>query len=161
MKHRWSEKTRQPNGDSRKICTREGCEIVCVSCHGCDDHGRPDHWKKWFRGSEQIQVGGATPACEAVDAKIINVPLAPKPADVPAQPTAAPLGARRARVLTTETLREHAALQARIETCGDLTRGFFGDPPPGRSALDRLRSLEQGARSAAVANSAEQGACDG
>ncbi|BAR61780.1 hypothetical protein [Bradyrhizobium diazoefficiens] len=66
MKHKWSEKTRAPNGDSRKVCTREGCEIICVSCHGVDNHGRQDHWKEWWRGSERIQVGGATPVCEAV-----------------------------------------------------------------------------------------------
>lgn len=66
MKHRWSEKQRQPNGDSRKVCTRDGCEIVCQSCHGVDIHGRQDHWNVWYRGSEKIQVGGATPVCEAV-----------------------------------------------------------------------------------------------
>jgi hypothetical protein len=42
----------------------------------------------------------------------------------------------RGRVLSTEVLRDHAALVARIQVCGDLTRGWFGDPPPGRSALD-------------------------
>ncbi|QDP20686.1 cytochrome C [Bradyrhizobium cosmicum] len=66
-RHKWSEKVRQPNGDSRRICTREGCDIVCVSCHGIDAHGRQDHWKEWWRGSEKIQVGGLTPACEPVE----------------------------------------------------------------------------------------------
>lgn len=67
MKHKWSEKTRAPNGDSRKICLREGCETVCVSRHEIDRNGRGHHWKEWFRGSERIQVGGNTPACEPVE----------------------------------------------------------------------------------------------
>jgi hypothetical protein len=67
VKHKWSEKTRAPNGNSRKACTREGCEIVCVSCHDIDAHGRQSHWKEWFRGTEKIQTDGATPACEAVE----------------------------------------------------------------------------------------------
>ncbi|MFK4622547.1 hypothetical protein ABIF50_005853 [Bradyrhizobium diazoefficiens] len=66
MKHKWSEKTRAPNGDSRKVCEREGCEIVCVSCHRVDAHGRQDHYKEWWRGTEKIRVGGATPGREAV-----------------------------------------------------------------------------------------------
>ncbi|MGX0963180.1 hypothetical protein AB7M63_003629 [Bradyrhizobium japonicum] len=65
-RHKWSERTRRPNGDSRKACTREGCEIVCVSCHDTDEHGRQTHIKEWWRGTEKIQVGGNTPACEAV-----------------------------------------------------------------------------------------------
>ncbi|WP_439363101.1 cytochrome C [Bradyrhizobium sp. DASA03005] len=67
MKHKWSDKTRAPNGDSRKVCTHEGCEIVCVSCHRIDDHGRKYHHKEWWRGSQKIQVGGSTPACEAAE----------------------------------------------------------------------------------------------
>ncbi|WP_441268696.1 cytochrome C [Bradyrhizobium sp. 215_C5_N1_1] len=70
MKHKWSEKTRQPNGDSRKICTREGCEIVCVSRHETDERGWPQHWKEWFCGTKKIQVGGNTPACNAVEVEV-------------------------------------------------------------------------------------------
>lgn len=66
MKHKWSEKVRAPNGDSRKVCEREGCEIICVSCHDVDDHGLSKHWKVWFRGTEKIQRDGNVPACEAV-----------------------------------------------------------------------------------------------
>ncbi|MGY4288870.1 hypothetical protein ACVWXO_008090 [Bradyrhizobium sp. LM2.7] len=65
---------------------------------------------------------------------ILSVPLAVAAAPAPAQAPAAPMPMRR--VVLTEALRKAAAMQARIETCGDLTRGFFGDPPPGRSALD-------------------------
>lgn len=64
--------------------------------------------------------------------RIVVVPLAPKPA-----PPTLETFAQRGRVLSTEALREDAALRARIEICGDLTRGYFGDPPPGRSALDQ------------------------
>lgn len=67
MKHKWSEKTRAPNGDSRKICEREGCDVVCVSRHAIDPHGRQEHWKEWFRGTERIQRGGSTPECEPVE----------------------------------------------------------------------------------------------
>lgn len=67
MNHKWSEKTRQPNGDSRKVCTREGCEIVCVSCHDISTNGQQRHWKEWYRGSEKFQVGGKTPVCELVE----------------------------------------------------------------------------------------------
>ncbi|WP_409188424.1 cytochrome C [Bradyrhizobium sp. RDM4] len=66
MKHKWSEKVRAANGDSRKVCERDGCEMVCVSCHDVDAHGREQHWKEWFRGTEKVQVGGLTPACEPV-----------------------------------------------------------------------------------------------
>jgi len=66
VNHKWSEKQRQPNGDSRKVCTRDGCEIICLSCHEISANGQQRHWKVWYRGSEQIQVGGATPVCEAV-----------------------------------------------------------------------------------------------
>lgn len=67
MKHKWSEKVRAPNGDSRKVCERGGCEIICVSRHDVDSHGREQHWKEWFRGTDKIQTGGATPACEPVE----------------------------------------------------------------------------------------------
>ncbi|MGM4955674.1 SANT/Myb-like DNA-binding domain-containing protein [Bradyrhizobium barranii] len=63
---------------------------------------------------------------------VVNVPLAAKPAKLPPPPFVP-----RGRVATTEALRDAALLQARIETCGDLTRGYFGDPEPGRSALDQ------------------------
>lgn len=66
MKHKWSEKTCLPNGDSRKVCTREGCEIVCLSCHDVDDHGRQQHFKRWYRGTEFLRRDGSVPACEAV-----------------------------------------------------------------------------------------------
>jgi hypothetical protein len=67
-RHKWSEKIRLPDGSSRRVCAREGCEIICISCHDVDSHGREQHWKEWFRGTEKIQVGGNTPACEAVAA---------------------------------------------------------------------------------------------
>jgi len=38
-----------------------------------------------------------------------------------------------------DALRERAELQLRIAERG-LTAGFFGDPPPGRSALDERRA---------------------
>lgn len=67
-RHKWSEKTRARNGDSRKVCTREGCEIVCVSRHEINSSGLRHHWKEYFRGTERIQRGGnTTPACEAVE----------------------------------------------------------------------------------------------
>lgn len=81
---------------------------------------------------------------------IVNVPLAPKPAPVPA-PAPAPAVERR-RMPSLDHLRERAELQLRIDRQG-LTAGFFGDPPPGRSALDKRSALEQGVRSAPVANS--------
>lgn len=65
-RHKWSEKTRAPNGDSRKVCTREGCEIICVSRHRIAPNGQQDHYKEWFRGSSRIQIGGNTPLCEAL-----------------------------------------------------------------------------------------------
>lgn len=64
--------------------------------------------------------------------RVINVPLPVKPA-----PVAAPRFVPRGRVLSTDVLRDAARLHARIETSGDLSRGYFGDPPPGRSALDQ------------------------
>lgn len=40
MKHRWSEKTCSPDGhSSRRVCEREGCEIVCVSRNEIDERG--------------------------------------------------------------------------------------------------------------------------
>jgi hypothetical protein len=65
MNHKWSEKTRAPNGDSRKVCERDGCEIICVSRHEINRNGLEHHWKEWFRGTARIQRGGNTPACEA------------------------------------------------------------------------------------------------
>ncbi|MHB0784416.1 lipocalin/fatty acid-binding family protein [Bradyrhizobium sp. 5.13L] len=69
MNHRWSEKVRGDDGhSSRKVCQRDGCEIVCISRHETDERGFPQHWKEWFRGTELIRRGGNTPACEAVEA---------------------------------------------------------------------------------------------
>ncbi len=66
MKHKWSDKVRSDDGhSSRKVCEREGCEIICVSRHEFNG-GREEHWKEWFRGTELIRRGGSTPACEAV-----------------------------------------------------------------------------------------------
>ncbi|MBR0882364.1 hypothetical protein ABIF65_003339 [Bradyrhizobium japonicum] len=79
MNHKWSEKTRAPNGDSRKVCTREGCEIVCVSRHRIEPNGRQDHYKEWFRGSARIQIGGNTPACEAVEVRAGTAAAAVQP----------------------------------------------------------------------------------
>lgn len=67
-RHKWSEKTGSDDGhSSRKVCTREGCEIVCVSRHEAGARGFEEPWKEWFRGTELIRRGGATPACEAVE----------------------------------------------------------------------------------------------
>ncbi|MDI3559587.1 cytochrome C [Bradyrhizobium sp. Arg816] len=71
MKHKWSEKVRSPDGhSSRKVCERDGCEIICVSRHETDERGWPQHWKEWFCGTEKIQVGGNTPACKAVEVAV-------------------------------------------------------------------------------------------
>jgi len=68
VKHKWSEKIRSDDGhSSRKVCEREGCEIVCVSRHETDERGFAQHWPEWFRGTELIQRGWPTPACEAVE----------------------------------------------------------------------------------------------
>ncbi|WP_262048640.1 cytochrome C [Bradyrhizobium sp. Bra78] len=68
MKHRWSEKVRSPDGhSSRKVCERDGCDIVCVSRHETDERGFALHWKEWFRGTDLVQRGGSTPACEPVE----------------------------------------------------------------------------------------------
>ncbi|MBR1170518.1 cytochrome C [Bradyrhizobium liaoningense] len=68
MKHKWSEKIGSDEGhSSRKVCTRDGCEIVCVSRHELNERGFQQHWKEWFRGTELIQRGGNTPVCEAVE----------------------------------------------------------------------------------------------
>lgn len=68
MKHKWSDKVRAPDGhSSRKVCERDGCEIVCVSRHETDERGFSQHWKEWFRGTDLIRRGGLTPECEAVE----------------------------------------------------------------------------------------------
>ncbi len=65
---------------------------------------------------------------------VVNVPLAEKPV----APLAPVVEIRRMPSL--DHLRERAELQLRIDRQG-LTAGFFGDPPPGRSALDeRIRA---------------------
>lgn len=68
-RHKWGEKVRADDGhSSRKVCTREGCEIVCVSRHEAVPGKQfEDHWKEWFRGTDLIQRGGPTPVCEAVE----------------------------------------------------------------------------------------------
>lgn len=63
------------------------------------------------------------------------VPPAPAPApSLPSEPTAPP----SCRTRHTSTLIADAELRARIEILGP-TGGLFGDPLPGRSALDQKR----------------------
>lgn len=63
-------------------------------------------------------------------------PAPPRPAPVAAPAvTPAPVVAREARGGSLAGLREAAELRLRIAERG-LTGGVFGDPPPGRSALD-------------------------
>lgn len=63
------------------------------------------------------------------------VPPAPAPApSLPPEPAAPPSG----RTRHTSTLIADAELRARIEILGP-TGGLFGDPLPGRSALDQKR----------------------
>jgi len=53
---------------------------------------------------------------------------------------ATPPAVERRRMPSLDHLRERAELHLRISGQG-LTAGFFGDPPPGRSALDeRVRA---------------------
>ncbi|EJN15708.1 hypothetical protein PMI42_00726 [Bradyrhizobium sp. YR681] len=67
-------------------------------------------------------------------------PVAAVPVVVPSTP---PLILPK-RMPSLDHLRERAELQLRIDRQG-LTAGFFGDPPPGRSALDaRARAAAAG-----------------
>lgn len=75
-------------------------------------------------------------------AVVVQPPQAAAPA---ARPVEVASFVPRGHTMSTATLREHAALSARIEACGDLTRGWFGDPPPGRSALDERARAAAGA----------------
>lgn len=103
---------------------------------------------------------GPEPSVPAVSwrkrgARLAGVAAAAAPAAVaPVPPVTV---TRRGRVISTEMLREDAFLRSRIEACGDLTRGFFGDPPPGRSALDERAS----AAAAAVQRPSGIGVSDG
>lgn len=54
----------------------------------------------------------------------------------PSAPVVLPPVPERTRMPLLDHLRERAELQARIERQG-LTAAYFGDPPPGRSALDQ------------------------
>jgi len=66
----------------------------------------------------------------------------PAPA-APLQPPKPPVVERR-RMPSLDHLREAAELRLRIDRQG-LTAGFFGDPPPGRSALDERTRASAGA----------------
>ncbi|BAL77051.1 hypothetical protein [Bradyrhizobium cosmicum] len=66
---------------------------------------------------------------------VLEPPVAVASLPVPVPP---PVVERR-RMPSLDHLRERAELQLRIDRQG-LTAGFFGDPPPGRSALDQRRS---------------------
>ncbi|QPF81651.1 hypothetical protein IC762_17650 [Bradyrhizobium genosp. L] len=77
----------------------------------------------------------ARAAAASVPQKAGRKPKQPEPQPI-ASPTAALCGVHGRRQDNLEVLRERADFHARIAERG-LTAGFFGDPPPGRSALDK------------------------
>src|SRR4051812_43676296 len=89
------------------------------------------------------RASGPRPSIPAVSwrkrgAAVAGVVAAPADVASPALPSATrPLmiSADRIRMPCLDGLRERAELQLRIDRQG-LTAGFFGDPRPGRSALD-------------------------
>jgi hypothetical protein len=85
---------------------------------------------------------GPKPSAPAVSwrkrgASVAGVVAVPQPAAVVVVAPAAKASpaVERFRMPCLDHLRENAELQLRIDRQG-LTAGFFGDPPPGRSALD-------------------------
>jgi len=63
-RHSWQE-THRSQFKTERNCRRD-CGWIKVTRHDAGPGGVP--WTEWWRGGERLQVGGHTPACEAVAA---------------------------------------------------------------------------------------------